>query len=302
MGRPLRIEYPGAIYHVTSRGDRQEAIFKTVADRAMLLDIVDQAMERLDARMFAFCLMGNHFHFVLQTGQPNLSRLMRHINGEYTRAFNKRHQLAGHVFQGRYHAAVVDSDAYLIEVCRYVELNPVRAGLVGSPTDWPWCSYSAHIGAVDGPTWLATTTLHGHLLGRDVATPSDRRQAAHLYAEAVAAGRDVDLWRHHLREEIFLGSEEFAARARARATEERLRSKDIPCTQRTGQCALADWLTGDRTRDEAFLLAYSRGGMTMTAIARQSKLSISAVSRLIAAAEKRKIQDLTPQNSRPDTG
>ena len=294
MGRPLRIEYPDAIYHVTSRGDRQEAIFRTAADRGLLLDIVDQAMARLDAEMFAFCLMGNHYHFVLRTHQPNLSRLMRHINGEYTRAFNKRHQVVGHVFQGRYHAVVVESDAYLIEVCRYVELNPVRAGLVSSPAAWSWCSYSAHVGAERGPNWLATTTLHGHLLGRNVATMEDRIQAERLYAEAVATARDVDLWSHHLRQEIFLGSEHFAAQARAQATEERLRSKEIARAQRTGRTSMADWLTHDRTRDEAFRLAYSRGGMTMTEIARQSNLSISAVSRLIAAAEKM-------QDSRPDT-
>ena len=294
MGRPLRIEYPGAIYHITSRGDRQEAIFKTAADRQLLLDIVDQAMDRLDAELFAFCLMGNHYHFVLRTRQPNLSRLMRHINGEYTRAFNKRHQVAGHVFQGRYHAVVVDSDAYLIEACRYVELNPVRAGLVHSPAAWSWCSYSAHVGAERGPKWLATASLHDHLLGRDVATADDSRQAERLYIEAVAAGRGVNLWRDHLRQEIFLGSEDFAARARAQATEERLRSKEIARAERIAYTTLADWLTHDCTRDEAFRLAYSRGGMTMTEIARQSKLSISTVSRLISAAEKL-------QDSRPDT-
>ena len=251
-------------------------------------------MGRLDAEMLAYCLMGNHYHFVLRTRQPNLSRLMRHINGEYTRTFNKRHGVTGHVFQGRFHAIIVDRDAYLLDACRYVELNPVRAGLVTCVDDWPWCSYHAHVGAERSPKWLATTALHGHLLGHDVASPDDLLRAARLYAATVAAGRGVDLWPHHLRREIFLGDEDFAATTQARATAQRLRCKEIAKSQRTRNAALADWLTPDRTTDEAFRLAYSEGGMTMLEIARQADKSVSAVSRLIASAERL-------QDSRPDT-
>ena len=126
MGRPLRIEFPGAVYHVTSRGDRRESIFRDAADRRLLLDIVDSSMRRLDAEMLAFCLMGNHYHFVLQTRQANLSRLMRHVNGVYSQAFNRRHGLVGHLFQGRFKAIHVDQEAYFMEVSRYVELNPAE--------------------------------------------------------------------------------------------------------------------------------------------------------------------------------
>jgi REP element-mobilizing transposase RayT/AraC-like DNA-binding protein len=293
MGRPLRIEYPGAIYHATSRGDRQEPIFRGADDKRLLLDIVDQAMGRLDAEMFAYCLMGNHYHFVLRTRKPNLSRLMRHINGEYTRAFNKRHSLVGHVFQGRYHAILVDSDAYLVNACRYVELNPVRAGLVDSVDAWPWSSYRAHVGLARTPCWLATEALHGHLLGRDVTTQDDRRRAEHLYADAVAAGKGADLW-NDLRQEIFLGDETFAAASRTLASTRRLRCKEIAREQRIPSSDLADWLTPDRTRDEALRLAYSEGSLTMSEIARQANLSVSRVSRLIAAAER-------GQKARPDT-
>lgn len=282
MGRPPRIEYSGAIYHVTSRGDRQEPIFRTPDDRHLLLNVVDQAMSRLDAEMFAYCLMGNHYHFVLRTRQPNLSRLMRHINGAYTRAFNRRHHVVGHVFQGRFHAVLVDSDAYLLEVCRYVELNPVRAGLVGSVVDWPWSSYGAHVGFESAPRWLATASLHGFLLGRDVASPIDRRQAEDRYADTVAAGLGVDLWRH-LRHEIFLGDESFAAEKRSLATgAHRDECAPLPAAR---PLRLADWLTPVRSRDEAFRLAYSEGGMTMAEIARQAGMSVAAVGRFVAAAE-----------------
>jgi len=293
MARPLRIEYPGAVYHVTSRGDRRESIFRDETDRQMLLDIVSRGMERLDAEMFAFCLMGNHYHFVLHTLKANLSRLMRHINGEYTQAFNRRHQVSGHVFQGRFHAVVVDRDAYLLEACRYVELNPVRAGLVDSVDHWPWCSYGAHVGKATSPRWLATAVVHGHLLGRDVTTADDRRRAEHLYAVTVASGHGVNLWTHHLRREIFLGDEQFVAETRARATEQRLRCTEIAKAQRTASRDLREWLTPDRTRDQAFKLAYSHGGLTMPEIARQAGMSVSGVSRIIASAERL-------HDSRPD--
>ena len=199
MGRPPRIQFPGAVYHVTSRGDRQEPIFRDAGDKQRLLDIIDRAMGKLDAEMFAFCLMGNHYHFVLHTRRANLSALMHHVNGEYTRAFNRRHGVTGHVFQGRFNAVIVARDASLLEVCRYVELNPVRAGLVGAVDQWQWSSYRAHVGTEAGPGWLATAVVHGHLLGRDAATEDDRRQAQQFYAETVAAGRDIDLRYRHLR-------------------------------------------------------------------------------------------------------
>ena len=129
MARPLRIEFPGAIYHVTSRGDRRESIFEDDVDRERFLAVLDQATARFDAQVLAYCLMGNHYHLVLHTRQGNLSLLMRHLNGVYTQAYNRRHGVVGHLLQGRFKAILVDRDAYLLTLCRYVELNPVRAKL-----------------------------------------------------------------------------------------------------------------------------------------------------------------------------
>lgn len=145
MSRLLRIEFPGAVYHVTSRGDRHEAIYRDDADRLAQLEVVAQAMDRFDATVLAYCLMGNHYHLVLHTREPNLSRLMRHVNGVYTLHFNRRHALAGHVFQGRFKAILVERDAYLLALCRYVERNPVAAQLVTAAADRPWSSYRAHV-------------------------------------------------------------------------------------------------------------------------------------------------------------
>ena len=125
MVRPLRIEYADAVYHVISRNDRREAIAKDNMDRRAFLAILGQALERFNAKVFAYCLMGNHYHLVIQTCEANLSRLMRQINGVYTQTFNRRHVLSGHLFQGSSKAIIVDSESYLLEVCRYVDLNPV---------------------------------------------------------------------------------------------------------------------------------------------------------------------------------
>lgn len=300
MARPLRIEFPNAVYHVTSRGDRQESIFSNDGDRELFLGIVDRAMARLDAEVFAFCLMGNHFHMVVRTRQPNLSRLMRHINGAYTQGYNHRHAVSGHLFQGRFHAVLVDRDAYLVEVCRYVELNPVRARLVAHPEQWAWSSYRAHVGLQAGHVWLSTNELLGQLLGHDILSPEDRHRASALYAATVLAGIGVDLWKTHLLGEIFLGQADFVADMQALATQRRMSCAEVAGPHRVDPHPLAHWETPERSRHESFRLAYTKGGLSMGQIARQSGLSLSSVSRLIHLAESERIQDLTPMNSRPD--
>lgn len=204
MSRPLRIEFPGAVYHVTSRGDRREPIFEDDVDRETLLATVAQAMERFDVEVLAYCLMGNHYHFVLHTRQANLSLLMRHVNGVYTQSFNRRHGKVGHLFQGRFKAILVDRDAYLIQLCPYVELNPVRAGMVAEPAAWPWSSYRAHTGQAEPPPWLDTAGLHGYLLQRPTLTPADHRRAAKRYAQIVADADGAELWSDALRQQIYL--------------------------------------------------------------------------------------------------
>ena len=208
MPRSLRLEYPGAIYHVTTRGTRQAAIFLDDQDRASLLSILAHALKECDAQAFAYCLMGNHYHFVLQTRQANLAVLMRRINSVYSLAFNRRHGRCGHVFEGRYKALHVDRDAYLLEVCRYVDLNPVRAGLVESPVRWGWSSYRANSGAVPPPPWLATREVHGFLPADGTRSEAGGRR----YADWVAAGRGVRLWANALRQGQYLGDDAFIER------------------------------------------------------------------------------------------
>lgn len=141
MARPLRVEYPGAVYHITSRGNAQQSIFVDDGDRSALLEILAKAIDRFNWLCHAYCLMSNHFHLLVETVDPTLARGMRHLNGIYTQATNRRHARSGHLLQGRYKAILVEKDSHLLELARYVVLNPVRAKMVRAAKDWRWSSY-----------------------------------------------------------------------------------------------------------------------------------------------------------------
>ena len=288
MSRPLRIELSGAVYHLTSRGDRREPIYRDDVDRAEHLAVIAQAMDRFDAQVLAYCQMGNHFHLVLNTRQANLSRLMRHINGVYTQRFNRRHGLVGHLFQGRFKAVLVDRDAYLIALCRYVERNPVAAGIVKEPADWAWSSCRAHLGQAPTPPWLDSDGLHSYLIGRPLAGVADRNRARLLYAELIEQAQDGDatFWDDALRSQVYLGDESFVERMQAQVQPRRASSKAIPKAQRLRPLSWQDCLAqcdGDRAR--ALHRAYREGGATMTALASLAGISVTHVSRLVAKVE-----------------
>ena len=161
MARPLRIEYPGAFYHVTSRGNEQKDVFRNKRDREKFLEYLASASERYAAVIHAYCLMNNHYHLLLETPDGNLSRIMMHINGAYTTYFNVKRKRAGHLFQGRYKAILVDADDYLSELSCYIHLNPVRAGIVERPEQYQWSSYRNYTGSA-APAWLQTGFILGN--------------------------------------------------------------------------------------------------------------------------------------------
>ena len=141
MARPLRIEFPGALYHVTSRGNARQRVFRDDEDRETFLATLAWVVARFRWRCHAYCLMDNHIHLLIDTPQPNLSRGMRQLNGVYTQRFNRRHRRVGHLFQGRFQAILVEKEGYLLELARYIVLNPVRAKMVKTPERYPWSSY-----------------------------------------------------------------------------------------------------------------------------------------------------------------
>jgi REP element-mobilizing transposase RayT len=149
MARPLRIQYPGALYHVTSRGNGRHPIFRDDVDRKTFLDLFNTVTEDSRWLCHGYCLMTNHYHLVIETLEPNLSAGMRQLNGVYTMRFNWRHRTVGHVFQGRFKAILVQRESHLLEVCRYVVLNPVRTQDVKKPEEWKWSSYLGTAGLAE---------------------------------------------------------------------------------------------------------------------------------------------------------
>ena len=202
MARPLRIEYEGAVYHITSRGNARKSIFRDDADRKLLLDILARVNERYTWICHAYCLMTNHYHLVIETRRANLSQGMRHLNGLYTQSYNRRHHRVGHVFQGRFKAIVVEKENYLLELSRYVVLNPVRAKMVAYPSAWKWSSYSA-TAALSRPHESLTTDW----LLEQFAKRKDEAQRRYRKFVKESVGKS-SIWKD-LKGHTLLGSEGF---------------------------------------------------------------------------------------------
>lgn len=270
MARPLRIEFPGAVYHVMARGNDRAAIFRDDEDRQAFVDNLGRCAERFDWRIWAYCLMDNHYHLLLETRKGNLCRGMRQVNGVYTQAFNRRHERVGHVLQGRYKAILVDKDSYLLELSRYIVLNPVRAAQVKSALDWPWSVYRAVLGKVPAPAWLAVSDtlalFHRH------SGPA-RRAYARFVEEGLKAS-DPGL---AIQRQSFLGGEDFVARMEEIARCQT--SPEIPRQARPVR-SLASLEREAKTRDEAIRNAYETGLYKLSEIAAHFGLHYSTVSRI----------------------
>ena len=225
MARPLRIEFPDSIHHVTSRGNERRSIFRDDTDRRMFLHLLGQAVKRFGWSVTAWVLMTNHFHLVLQTPEPNLSRGMHWLNGKYSSWFNRRHDRCGHLFQGRFKSILVEGENYLREVIRYTVLNPVRAGMVALPEQYRWSSYRSSAGLDSANSWLDMPSL------LELFDP-DPSVAQQLYQEFVMARVDSQerLWDQVLNG-MYFGSPVWAKRMR-KIVESRPRSTDHPTPQR----------------------------------------------------------------------
>ena len=180
MPRPHRLQLAGGIFHVTARGNRKGDIYVDDVDRAIFLRMLDLTLSRCSWLCHVFCLMPNHFHLVIETPTPNLSAGMQLLNGKYGQRFNWRHGLTGHVFQGRFYSELVESNAHLLELSRYIVLNPTRAGLCADPARWPWSSLPATLGRTPVPPFLTTDWLLSQF-------GSDTQQARCAYERFVRA-------------------------------------------------------------------------------------------------------------------
>lgn len=274
MARPLRLEFSGALYHVTSRGNRQEDIYDDDDDRQAYLSVLASVCETYNWVCHAYCLMSNHYHLLIETPDANLSRGMRQLNGVYTQVFNRTHGRVGHVFQGRYKAILVEKESYLLELSRYIVLNPVRAGMVGSAKDWPWSSYQATTGQAKGSTYLNTEWL--------LATFATRKSIAiERYKEFVSEGKNQPSPWLLLRNQIYLGSEPFVEEMKSLVDGEK-ELDEIPSSQRRPTPkTLEAYEAESQNRNEAIIKSYQSGAYTLKEVGDYFELHYSSVSGII---------------------
>ncbi len=282
MSRPLRIEFPGGLYHVTSRGDRREVIFLDDEDRLYWLGLLGQVCQRFNWVCHAYCLMDNHFHIVVETVEGNLSAGMRQLNGVYTQWHNRTHGRVGHVFQGRFKAVVVQRESYLLELARYVVLNPVRAGLCDEPQDWPWSSYHATVGTAPKPEWLHTQWL----LSQFGSKPRSARAA---YVDHVRAGVGLPSVWDELKNQLYLGDDNFAQALQQR-TQSQAFDLEIPRSQRRSAAPALAEFTKLPERNGAMVQAYATGCYSFKDIGQAFGVHYCTVSRAVREAEKMQAQ------------
>lgn len=276
MARPLRIEYPGAVYHITSWGNAREAIFLDDEDRDSFLLVLGSVVERFNWLCHGYCLMDNHYHFLVETPDANLSQGMRQLNGVYTQDFNRRHDRMGHVLQGRFKSILIEKERYLLEAVRYVVLNPVRAGIVRHPRYWKWCSYSATAGQRLAPELLTTDWVLSQFSSKEA-------EAQRAFRRFVAEGKGTSIW-ENLRGGILLGSDAFVKKI-APLLRGQKQLKDVPKVQRfAARPSLSKLFRGakrDKTkRNERIREAYLEHGYTLSQIGDQLGLHYSTVSRI----------------------
>lgn len=273
MTRPLRLEFPGALYHVTSRGDRKAVIFRDDDDRARWMSILSLICTRYNFLIHGYCQMTNHYHVIVETVEGNLAQGMRQLNGLYSQYFNRRHDVVGHLFQGRYKAILVQRDSYLLELIRYVVLNPVRAGFVTSVDAWPWSSHACVVGTVPAPAWLDTASILRNF-------GSTRSSAVASYRGFVLAGLGRESPLKNTQHQLLLGDETFVAKTQTSARHEHFLA--VAKTQRRAVCLpLAEYQARYPNRNEAMAHAYQSTAYTMEQIAAHFGVSAKTVSRAI---------------------
>jgi REP element-mobilizing transposase RayT len=293
MARPLRLEFAGALYHLTARGNARADIFTDDEDRGVFLELLGKEVSQQRWRCYAYCLMDNHYHLLIETPEPNLVIGMRRLNGVYTQGFNRRHGRVGHVFQGRYKSILVDKDSYGLELSRYIVLNPVRARMVKRPDNWAWSSYRATAGQVTVPVWLNANWVLDQLGGRNPPAAYER-----FVRQGIGQGSPWE----KLKGQIWLGGEAFLRRMEALAQGKPM--ANVPRVQRrparpTARAVTAAVLSAYRVNDEKTLclrehqeafqgwvyLLRRAVNLPLQEVAKRGKVSPSRISKIQRAIE-----------------
>lgn len=281
MARPLRIEYPGAFYHVMHRGNAGAEIFESDRDREKFLEYICKAVERYEIKIHTYCLMNNHYHLLTETPHPNLSQAIKWINVSYAAYFNRKRRRCGHLFQGRFKAIVIDADEYLKHLSRYIHLNPVRARMVNLCKDHPWSSYPVFGGYAKAPEWLDTHWLLS-LFGENRAKAKKRYRdfvesvqnekienpAKDIIGGAILGGADFVKW---IKQDYLKMDSDVKEKPQLRSLKPRLTPEDlIPVICREFGCAreaiLKKGKKGNRARDLAIYFSREMTGESGVAL------------------------------------
>jgi putative transposase len=281
MTRPLRLEFPGALYHVTRRGNACASIYADDADRESFLALLTQVVQRYDWLCHAYYLMENHYHLLIETPEGNLSHGMRQVHGLSTQDDNRRHDQVGHVFQGRYKAIVVERDSYLLVLCRYIVLNPIRAGMARTAQEYRWSSYRATAGLCEGVALLCTDWILAQCGG-------ERAEVQLRYRRFVDEGVAYPSPWEELQGQILLGPSTFVEGLRPRLTATR-RLHEVPRVQRyADRPALATLFRDSQAltkaaRDRLIYTAHVDYGYSLSAIGRALGLHYTTISKVVKA-------------------
>lgn len=279
MARPLRIEFAGGLYHVTSRGNARQDIYIEDPDRTAFLQLIDKTRTRFDWYVHAYCLMGNHYHLLIETATPTLAKGMKLINGCYTQFFNRKHRRVGHLFQGRYKAILVDKEDYLLELARYIVLNPVRARMVRSAAQWEWSSYRATAGLTDSESLLTTDWILSCFAEKKI--PAQKR-----YRRFVQSGRNQPSPWDELKNQIYLGDDDFVEEAQCKLDPDQS-LRDIPRKQKLSPPKPVEYFARKFTdRSEAMARAYLSQHYTLEEVGKAFGVSYATVSRALKRYEQ----------------
>ncbi len=274
MARPLRIEFSGALYHITSRGDGREDIYLDKEDRDTYMIVLAEVCDLFNWSVHSWCQMTNHYHLLVETPDANLSKGMRYLNGIYTQRFNRKHLRVGHVYQGRFKAILIERDSYLLELARYIVLNPVRAGMVESAEQWNWSSYRMTAGLESSPDWFDREWILS-------CFSKNERVAIKSYMQFVASGMHQPSPWSMLKNQIYLGSDEFIEEVQKNKTSNKGLSEIPKIQKRPIPKSLEEYELIASNRNEAILMAYRSGGYTLVEIGQYYSLHYSTVSRVI---------------------
>ena len=270
MARPLRIEFPGAVYFITAEGNQNQNVFLDSEDGKSWIDVFDRVCERFDWTCYAFCLMGSRYLIVIETPQPNLSKGMRQLNGIYTQNFNRRHGTGGHLFQGRFKSVLVQKEKYLAELVKYVLFLPVESGFAKLPQQFKWSSCKFLFDREKCPKWMNTEYL------RELYSDLDNE-----FSEGNMPGDGV---LQSIKKQIYLGDEDFISEIQKYVNGSK-DLREIPRIQRAKP--INEYVKQSSTKEEAISNAYLSGDYTLQQVADYFSLHYSTISRIVKEHEQK---------------